>query len=69
VKKGDVEIGIIREFEFTPQLQRMCVVVKPLDSRHMMLFCKGAPEKVSPLCKNIPEDYDLTLDSFTVKGM
>lgn len=68
VKGNEVEIGIIREFEFTPQLQRMSVVVKPLDSRNMMLYCKGSPEKVIPLCCNLPEDYDLILDSYTVKG-
>lgn len=68
VKKGDTEIGIIREFDFTPQLQRMSVVVRCLESTEMLAYCKGAPEKIRPLCNNVPEDYDKILDYFTVKG-
>ncbi|CAG7728857.1 unnamed protein product [Allacma fusca] len=68
VKKGDTELGILREFEFTPQLQRMSVVVQPLDST-MTLYCKGAPERLRPLCTNeFPDSFDRVLDSFTLKG-
>ena len=35
----------------------------------MTLYCKGAPERLLPLCINeVPEDYDRTLDSFTLRG-
>jgi cation-transporting ATPase 13A2 len=69
VKKDGLELGIIREFEFNSQLQRMSVVVKSLDGPGMMLYAKGAPEKIRALCSSgIPDNFDKVLDSFTVKG-
>lgn len=68
VKKDDTQLGIIREFDFTPQLQRMSVVVNSLETGEMIAYCKGAPEKIRPLCKTIPDHFDKVLDSFTLKG-
>lgn len=63
-------LGIVKEYDFTPQLQRMSVVVRdPQDlQKSQLLFCKGAPERIRPLCKSVPENYDKVLDSFTLKG-
>lgn len=66
VKKDGYEIGIIREFDFSSQLQRMSVVVKPLDIPGMIMYAKGAPEKIRLLCHYVPDDFDRRLDSFTV---
>ncbi|CAL8109824.1 unnamed protein product [Orchesella dallaii] len=68
VTKDDVQLGIIREFDFTPQLQRMAVVTNSINPKEMIAYCKGAPEKIRPLCKSVPENYDKVLDSFTMKG-
>ncbi|ODN02682.1 putative cation-transporting ATPase 13A3 [Orchesella cincta] len=67
VTSGDVQLGIIREFDFTPHLQRMSVVTNSIN-REMVAYCKGAPEKIRPLCKSVPDNYDKVLDSFTMKG-
>jgi cation-transporting ATPase 13A2 len=69
--RNGIELGIIREFEFTPQLQRMSVVVRSLATpKTMILYCKGAPEKIRSLSvpSSIPPLFDSVLDSFTLKG-
>jgi len=45
----------------------MSVVTSP-GNKEMVAYCKGAPEKIRPLCKSVPENYDRVLDSFTMKG-
>ncbi|CAC5383952.1 ATP13A2 [Mytilus coruscus] len=49
-KESDYEIGIIRQFTFSSSLQRMSVITRKIDDDHMVLYCKGAPEKVTSLC-------------------
>jgi P-type E1-E2 ATPase len=32
------------------------------------LFCKGSPEKLKDLCINVPNNFDSTLDQYSIKG-
>jgi len=74
VSRDGVQLGLIRQFEFTSSLQRMSVIVRPLDPSStapasMVLYAKGAPEKIRGLCSDgIPKDFDEILDSFTREG-
>ena len=45
------EVGIVRQFPFSSGLQRMAVITRVLGARNMDLYCKGAPEKVTGLCR------------------
>ncbi|XP_063677534.1 polyamine-transporting ATPase 13A3-like isoform X1 [Bolinopsis microptera] len=64
------EIGIIRSFPFTSELQRMCVVTKNLQTDEMILFCKGSPEMIHSLSleSTIPGNFHSELDSYTNEG-
>ncbi len=69
---GSEELGIVRQFPFSSQLQRMSVAVKELSTdgavgpTDWMLYCKGAPEKVATLCKEetVPADFSTVVDRF-----
>ncbi|AET40645.1 putative acid anhydride hydrolase Ecym_6263 [Eremothecium cymbalariae DBVPG len=63
-------IGIVRSFEFLPQLRRMSVIVKPFSEKVFISFTKGAPEVIADLCNrsSLPEDYDNLLNNYTHKG-
>ena len=45
------EVGIVRQFTFSSNLQRMSVVTRILGDNHMNVYAKGAPEKITALCK------------------
>ncbi|XP_051809518.1 polyamine-transporting ATPase 13A3-like isoform X1 [Acanthochromis polyacanthus] len=64
------EIGIVRQFPFSSELQRMSVVVRRLGEKHMEAFLKGAPEVVTSLCKQhtVPQNFTETLESYTRQG-
>jgi cation-transporting ATPase 13A3/4/5 len=47
----NLEIAIIKQFSFSSSLLRMSVLCKTLDSDHLDVYCKGAPEKITELCK------------------
>jgi cation-transporting P-type ATPase 13A2 len=61
------EIGIIKRFEFSSQLQRMSVVVKNLTENKFRLNCKGSPEKIRELCNiaTVPEGFHRILNHYT----
>lgn len=61
------EIGIIRRFEFSSQLQRMSVIVRNLNENKFRLNCKGSPEKLRELCNisTIPEGFHRILNHYT----
>ena len=45
------EIAIIRQFPFSSDLQRMCVVTRTLAAPNMDVYAKGAPETIASLCE------------------
>ncbi|XP_053168236.1 polyamine-transporting ATPase 13A3 isoform X4 [Hemicordylus capensis] len=64
------EIGIVRQFPFSSDLQRMCVVVRALGQKRMDAYVKGAPEAVAGLCKpdTVPLDSERVLEEYTRQG-
>ncbi|GFY37225.1 probable cation-transporting ATPase 13A3 [Trichonephila inaurata madagascariensis] len=64
------EVGIIRQFPFSSALQRMSVMCRTLGSRHMDLYCKGAPEKITSLClsETVPVNFPELLKDYTLQG-
>ncbi|KAI3375135.1 hypothetical protein L3Q82_021654 [Scortum barcoo] len=64
------EIGIVRQFPFSSDLQRMSVVVRKLGEKHMEAYLKGAPEVVASLCKlhTVPQSFTETLETYTRQG-
>ncbi|KAL5499439.1 hypothetical protein EMCRGX_G010855 [Ephydatia muelleri] len=71
---GKVELGIVKQFTFASDLQRMSVLVRPVshdDPKHMTVFVKGAPEKITQLClpETVPSDFHVALGSLTHRGL
>ncbi|KRY19137.1 putative cation-transporting ATPase W08D2.5 [Trichinella patagoniensis] len=65
-----VEIGVLKQFPFSSDLQRMSVLTRELLSNEVILYCKGAPETVISLCRSssIPENFDSVLGYYTKRG-
>ncbi|XP_030843077.1 probable cation-transporting ATPase 13A3 isoform X2 [Strongylocentrotus purpuratus] len=65
------EIGIIKQFPFSSSLQRMSVITRAMNSKHMCVYTKGAPEKIASLClpDTIPNNFEDTLSSYTADGL
>ncbi len=65
---NNLEIAIIKQFTFSSSLLRMSVLCKTLNSDCLDVFTKGAPEKISELCRpetsinifflNLNENFD-----------
>ncbi|KAL7637604.1 UNVERIFIED_CONTAM: hypothetical protein RMT77_012333 [Armadillidium vulgare] len=68
--KAPLEIGIMRQFPFSSNLQRMSVITKKLDDPYFILYCKGSPEMIASLSlpETVPEDFHEVLLSYTRKG-
>lgn len=45
------EVGIVRQFTFSSTLKRMSVIARTLGKSNMDVYCKGAVEVVSALCR------------------
>lgn len=52
-----VELGILRSFEFVPQLRRTSVIVRQFGDSGVSFFVKGAPECMKDIC--LPESCQL----------
>ncbi|XP_071946227.1 polyamine-transporting ATPase 13A3-like isoform X2 [Antedon mediterranea] len=65
------EIGIVRQFPFSSNLQRMSVITRTLGAKNMDVYVKGAPEMIASLCnkQTVPMDFHSTLQSYTQKGL
>ncbi|XP_077998030.1 polyamine-transporting ATPase 13A3-like [Glandiceps talaboti] len=65
-----LEVGIVRQLPFSSGLQRMSVVTRTLGADHMMVYVKGAPEKILSLCsvKTIPDNFENVLHGYTSQG-
>ena len=66
----NVEIGILRQFQFSSSLQRMSVITRKLDEKNYVVFSKGAPEMIFSLCnqRTLPQDVHDRLHEYTEKG-
>ncbi|KAL1412859.1 hypothetical protein Q8F55_000608 [Vanrija albida] len=66
----NLELGVIRSYDFVSALRRMTVIVKRLKSSSMEIYCKGAPEVMPDICDpdSFPTDYDDMLSYYTRNG-
>ncbi|BEI83020.1 hypothetical protein CcaverHIS002_0308880 [Cutaneotrichosporon cavernicola] len=66
----NLELGVIRSFDFVSALRRMTVIVKRLKSTSMEIYCKGAPEVMQDICDpaSFPNDYEDMLSYYTRNG-
>ncbi|KAK4886443.1 hypothetical protein RN001_002714 [Aquatica leii] len=64
------EIGVIRQFPFSSNQQCMSVICRTLESPQLLVFSKGAPEKVSALCQQttLPRNFTNRLTEITAQG-
>ncbi|XP_017072484.1 probable cation-transporting ATPase 13A3 isoform X2 [Drosophila eugracilis] len=62
--------GIVREFPFTSNLQRMSVISRCLSDQVFNVYCKGSPEMLQKLCTphSLPDNYSQHLSAFASKG-
>lgn len=70
-EEDEYEIGIIRRFEFSSNLQRMSVVTRSLTDTKFRVFTKGSPEKIKELSipESIPKDFHQVLTYYTQNGL
>ncbi|XP_067049944.1 polyamine-transporting ATPase 13A3-like isoform X4 [Acropora muricata] len=68
--KVPYEIAIIRQFPFSSDLKRMCVVTRTLAAPNMDVYAKGAPETIASLCQpqTVPGDFHDVLQRYTMQG-
>lgn len=50
VKTSPIELGVLRSFEFIPQLRRSSVVVRRFGATDGDVYVKGAPECIKAIC-------------------
>ncbi|CAG2116635.1 unnamed protein product, partial [Medioppia subpectinata] len=69
-RKVGPEVGILRQFPFSSNLSRMCVITRVLGEHSFEVYVKGAPEVVATLCdpNTIPKDFDRRLTFYTEKS-
>ena len=63
---GKISVSSSFTYHFTPELKRMGVVIE--SEGETLLFMKGAPEVIFPLCKDLPSDMYHQLLSYTRQG-
>lgn len=62
--------GIVREFSFTSNLQRMSVITRRLSEKHFSVYCKGSPEMLQQLCvpQSLPDNFSQQLAVYAKQG-
>ena len=68
--RRQVELGVLRSFEFVSQLRRASVVVRQFGSADGDVYVKGAPECMKEICRpdSFPPDYEELLGYYTHRG-
>nr|CAH7713817.1 unnamed protein product [Callosobruchus chinensis] len=66
----DCQFLILKQFQFSSNLQRMSVIVRSRNSNITMVFSKGSPEMISSLSteSSVPKDFSDTLETYTSQG-
>ncbi|ATY66433.1 ATPase type 13A2 [Cordyceps militaris] len=67
---GQLELGVLKSFEFLSQLRRASVVVRQFGKKSGDIFVKGAPEAMREICdpESFPCNYEELLSQYTHKG-
>ncbi|KAJ2455324.1 hypothetical protein EV183_000860 [Coemansia sp. RSA 2336] len=67
---GLSSVGIIKSFEFAPELCRASVITLDLGNPTLTAFVKGAPETIRGIClpETVPLDFDCVLGQHTQNG-
>ncbi|XP_046811083.1 polyamine-transporting ATPase 13A3 isoform X2 [Lucilia cuprina] len=62
--------GVVREFPFTSNLQRMSVITRRLCEKNFNVYCKGSPEMLQQLCvpKSLPDNFSQQLATYAKQG-
>ncbi|KAJ4431250.1 hypothetical protein ANN_19847 [Periplaneta americana] len=65
-----LEIGIVRQFPFSSNLQRMSVITRTLGAAQFQVYCKGSPEMILSLSRpdTVPSDLSSVLEEYTQEG-
>ncbi|KAF5301425.1 hypothetical protein FQA39_LY02154 [Lamprigera yunnana] len=68
---SDISVhSIIREFPFSSHQQCMSVICRSLENSTMVVFTKGAPEKIAAMCKeaSLPSNFSNRLTEIAAQG-
>ncbi|CAH1997974.1 unnamed protein product [Acanthoscelides obtectus] len=70
IGEEDTQLQILKQFQFSSNLQRMSVIVKSSNSSSPVIFCKGSPEMISSLSNefSVPTDFFDMLGTYTSQG-
>ena len=65
-----IELGILKQFEFSSQLRRSSVIVRQYGAPGCQIYLKGAPECMQEVCRQdtFPTDYEELLGYYTHRG-
>ncbi|KAH6848478.1 hypothetical protein BKA58DRAFT_395332 [Alternaria rosae] len=68
--RKQVELGVLKAFEFVSQLRRASVIVRQFGSKSGQVYVKGAPEVMKEICRpdSFPTDYEELLAFYTHRG-
>lgn len=64
------QIGILKYFDFCPELRRTSVLTKKLSSDDFIAYCKGSPESILQICDpdSIPSNFESILLKYSKNG-
>lgn len=69
MKNGEsLEVALVRQFPFSSDMQRMAVIVRDASKDHFEFFLKGSPEKLAPMCYNLPSNFKASLEFYASRG-
>ncbi|XP_060689892.1 probable cation-transporting ATPase 13A4 [Hemiscyllium ocellatum] len=61
---------VLKQYPFSPTLQRMSVITQVIGKEKLTVYLKGAPEMVTQLCKpeTVPRTFSTELQRYTKQG-